>query len=193
MNTTLHLLTSRPITLDLIPLATARGSPAGIAPKHAGPTVHSQGHRMGFPDDITRVSDILLTLLQSSLRVIVVTERMRHASVALHSHRVACRLEELAVLMRLIPAEIVFCRDDVCSRHAFKGLCKYRRRPPVIQRSSAEFCVLPLAKVFTGTCSRSLLTRVFRYPVVHEPVHTRSGAPRIMLHHRYTRILLRYF
>jgi len=152
-----------------------------------------RSYRMRFPDDITRILDVLLTLLQSSLWVIVVTERVRHASVALHSHRIACRLEELAVFMRLIPAEIILCRDDVGSRHAFEGLCKYRRRHPVIQRSFAQLCVYLLVTNSVGSCSLSPLACAFGYPVVHEPVHTRSRTPGIMLHHRNTRILLRYF
>lgn len=96
---------------------------------------------MGIPDDIARIPDVLMTLLQSSLGVVVVTERVRHAGVALHSHCVPCRLQKLGVLVRLIPAEIVLCRDYVSSRHAFEGLCKYRRCHPIVERGFSELCM----------------------------------------------------
>jgi hypothetical protein len=126
---------------------------------------------MSFPDDITRILDILMTLLQSSLGVIVVAERVWHAGIALHCHRVACRLKKLGVFVRLISTEIILCRDDVCWGHAFEGLGKYRRRHPVVQRGFSKVCVQSLASMCIGGLSISLLTCVFRYPMVHEPVH----------------------
>lgn len=96
---------------------------------------------MSLSDDITCISNILMTLLQSSLGVIVVTERMRHASVALHCHHVACCLQELGVLVGLVPAKIVLCSDDVRSRHAFERLCEYRGCHPVVERSLSELCM----------------------------------------------------
>lgn len=38
-----------------------------------------------------------------------------------------------------------------------------------------------------------VLTCVPRYPVIHEPIHTRSRTPWIMLHHRYTWVFFRHF
>lgn len=108
---------------------------------------------MSIPDDITGIPNVLLTLLQSSLRVIVVSKRVRHASIALHRHRIACRLQKVSVFMRLVSAEIVFRRNDVCSRHAFEGSCKYRRCHPVVQRSFSKFCSPSSARVFTMPCS----------------------------------------
>jgi hypothetical protein len=96
---------------------------------------------MSFPDNITRITDVLMTLLQSPLGVVVVTERVRHAGVALHSHRVARRFEELGILMRLVPAKVVLCRDNVGPWHALEGLCKYRRCHPVAERSFSKFCM----------------------------------------------------
>ena len=102
---------------------------------------------MSLPDDITRIPDVLMTLLQSSLGVIVVAERVWHAGIALHCHRVACRLKKLGVFVRLISTEIILCRDDVCSGHAFEGLGEYRRCHPVVQRGFSKVCVQLLASM----------------------------------------------
>lgn len=95
---------------------------------------------MSLPNNIASVLDVLMALTQSSLWVIVMAKGVRHSGVALHGHIVASCFEQFAVLMRLVPAEVEFCRDDVCTRHTFEGFREDGRGHPVSQRRPTQFC-----------------------------------------------------
>ena len=75
---------------------------------------------MSLSDNIASVLDVLVALTQSSLGVIVMSKSMWHAGIALHGDLVTSRSEKFAILVRLVSAEVKFCGNDVCPRHAFE-------------------------------------------------------------------------
>lgn len=95
---------------------------------------------MGLSDNIACILDILMALFQPSLWMVIVTKRVRHSSVAFHSNIIARRFEQLAVLVRLVSTEIVFCGDNVRPWHTFERLREYGRCHPVLQRRLSEIC-----------------------------------------------------
>jgi len=148
---------------------------------------------MGFPNHAASVFDVLMALFQSPLWVVVMTKSMRHSGVTLRGNIITSRFEQLAVLVRLISAEVKLRSDDVCPRHAFERLCEDGRGHPVFQRRLAQLCRDASAAIVIYHSCHGLLTCVFRYPVVHEPIHTRSWTPGVMLHHRNTWVFLHHF
>lgn len=83
----------------------------------------SSAQAMRFSNDFAGIPYILMALFQPPLRVVVMAERMRHPGIALGRDLVASRLQQFAVFVRLITAQIVFCSDDVGARHALEGFC----------------------------------------------------------------------
>lgn len=70
---------------------------------------------MRFSDYIAGIFDVFAALLQSSLRVIVLAESVRHAAVALDRRGSTGSQRQLAALVACISTKVVVCHDDVSS------------------------------------------------------------------------------
>jgi hypothetical protein len=72
------------------------------------------------PQYAARVFYVLETLLEPSLRMVVMAESMRHPSVTLYSDLVSSLAQEFAIILALISFKIKLCSNDVCRRQVLE-------------------------------------------------------------------------